>query len=80
MIVEAMRNTCPVIVSNRGGMPELVNDIRYIFDPDDPDALFSMLKGFVEGLIGLDPIAFNRQFEMDSVLDAYLHVYNALIL
>lgn len=80
VIVEAMRNTCPVIVSNRGGMPELVNDIRYIFDPDDPDALFSMLKGFVEGLIGLDPIAFNRQFEMDSVLDAYLHVYNALIL
>ena len=45
--VEAMRSGVPVIASNRGALPEIVEHGigGYIFDLDDPDALGRLLAG-----------------------------------
>ncbi|MCS7226321.1 MAG: glycosyltransferase family 4 protein [Gloeomargarita sp. SKYB31] len=37
--LEAMLNDCPVVVSNRGAIPEIVGPAGEYFDPDDPDAI-----------------------------------------
>lgn len=45
--IEAMRSGVPVIASNRGGLPEIVQHGvgGYIFDLDDPEALGLLLRG-----------------------------------
>ena len=45
VIHEAYAYGVPVIVSNRGGMPEIVEEgeTGFVFDPDDPDTLSSLL-------------------------------------
>jgi glycosyltransferase involved in cell wall biosynthesis len=44
--IESMRAAIPVIGSNRGAIPEIVNDGvgGYIFDLDDPDSLKTLLR------------------------------------
>jgi glycosyltransferase involved in cell wall biosynthesis len=41
--LEAMACGTPVIVSNRGSLPEVVDDAGLIFDPDNPEALQDLL-------------------------------------
>lgn len=38
-VVEAMSVGCPVIVSDRGALPEVVGDAGFVFDADDYDAM-----------------------------------------
>lgn len=38
-VVEAMSVGCPVIVSERGSLPEIVSKAGFIFDPDDSEAI-----------------------------------------
>ena len=44
--IEAMRNSKPVIVSNRGALPELIknNENGYIFDMDNLNSLILILS------------------------------------
>ena len=50
--LEAMRCGAPVVVSNRGALPEIIGDAALIADPDDPD-------GFGERIA---TVATDRQF------------------
>jgi glycosyltransferase involved in cell wall biosynthesis len=45
--LEAMACGCPVIVSNRGSLPEVVGDAALLIDPENPDSLVAAL-GSVE--------------------------------
>jgi glycosyltransferase involved in cell wall biosynthesis len=47
VVIEAMKNKKPVIVSNRGALPYIVKDgvNGYIFDFDNPKELITLLKG-----------------------------------
>jgi glycosyltransferase involved in cell wall biosynthesis len=42
--LEAMACGCPVIVSNRGSLPEIVGDAALLIDPEDIDSLVSALQ------------------------------------
>ncbi len=46
--LEAMTLGVPVIVSNRGALPEVVADAGVIFDPDDPAALAAALGRVID--------------------------------
>lgn len=41
--LEAIMNKCIVIGSNRGGIPEIINDKRFTFNPNDIGELFEVL-------------------------------------
>lgn len=47
--LEAMTLGVPVIVSNRGALPEVVGDAGLVFDPDDPEALRRALERVLDG-------------------------------
>ena len=42
-ILEAMACGTPVLSSNRGSLPEVVGDAGLLFDPDDSEALPSLI-------------------------------------
>jgi len=46
--LEAMACGCPVIVSNRGSLPEVVGDAALLIDPEDPDTLVSAIARLEE--------------------------------
>ena len=50
VIAEALSAGCPVIASNIGGLPELVNEGEngYLFEPGDADALAGVIKKSIE--------------------------------
>lgn len=78
VIIEANACGCPVFVSNRGGMPELISDSNgKVFDIDDKDSLCRMLQGFINGRmkfnINTDYIVDN--YSSDAVVDKYLTIY-----
>ena len=79
VVVEAMYNNCPVIVSNRGALPEIVKDKQYCFDPDDPDSLYRLLNSFINGRIVWEPIDFDRHYLISSVVKEYVKVYRYLL-
>jgi len=71
VIVEAHACGCPVFVSNRGGMSELVNyNTGRVFDPGDSNALFNMLAEFAAG---------QQMFNMDS-FDKIIYTPNRIAL
>lgn len=78
VVVEAIYNSCPVIVSKRGGIPEIVNDSHFVFDPDDPDSLFHLLNEFIQGQLAWEPLIMDKQNTLESVLESYLHIYRIL--
>jgi glycosyltransferase involved in cell wall biosynthesis len=43
-VVEAMSAGVPVVVSNRGSLPEIAGDAGLVVDPDDPAALASAME------------------------------------
>lgn len=46
--LEAMTLGVPVIVSNRGALPEVVGDAGLVFDPDEPEALVAALRRVID--------------------------------
>jgi glycosyltransferase involved in cell wall biosynthesis len=46
--LEAMAAGVPVIVSNRGALPEVVGDAGLFIDPDDPESLATALATLIE--------------------------------
>lgn len=45
--LEAMASGCALVVSRRGGLPEMAGDAAVLFDPDDPDGLTAALRPLV---------------------------------
>ena len=45
--LEAMSAGVPVVVSNRGALPEVVGDAGLLVDPDDPDSLAAALERLI---------------------------------
>jgi len=45
--LEAMSAGVPVVVSNRGALPEVVGDAGLLVDPDDPDSLASAIERLI---------------------------------
>lgn len=46
--LEAMACGCPVIVSNRGSLPEVVGDAAVLIDPERQESLFGAIKSVLE--------------------------------
>ena len=46
--MEAMACGCPVIVSNRGSLPEIVGDAALLVDPTDIDSLVGALRAVMQ--------------------------------
>ncbi|CAH1193838.1 D-inositol-3-phosphate glycosyltransferase [Paenibacillus plantiphilus] len=46
VVLEAMSQQLPLICSNRGGIPEIVGDYKYCFDPYDSDSLAVTIHQF----------------------------------
>jgi glycosyltransferase involved in cell wall biosynthesis len=46
--LEAMAAGVPVVVSNRGALPEVVGDAGLFIDPDDPESLITALERIIE--------------------------------
>lgn len=81
VIVEANACGCPVLVSNRGGMPELVNGTNgEVFELEKKEDLRNKLQDFVDGrnVFFIDNTKLNI-FNSDFIAKEYLEVYDFLI-
>jgi glycosyltransferase involved in cell wall biosynthesis len=83
VIIEAYAHGVPVVASNRGGIPELVEEGRtgFLFDPDCPGDLATKMQRFVDepSLIRdmrLACLEKAQDFRPERVIEEYLAVYN----
>lgn len=76
VIIEALSNKCPVIVSKHGGMPELVqNDYGRVFDEAN-NSLSELLNDFTGGRLTFNLHKFSvDEFSRNRVANAYLSVF-----
>ena len=80
VIVEAMSCGCPVLVSNRGGMPELVTPLNgRIFQLEDPHSLSSLLNDFVNGKNSFHVVLDRERYDKERIAKTYLGLYNRVI-
>jgi glycosyltransferase involved in cell wall biosynthesis len=83
--IEAMKNKLPVIASNRGALPEIIehNTNGYIFDLNKEEELLNILRGLNKeqlkqmGLKGYK--IFKNKFSSESMNESILHVYRELL-
>lgn len=78
VVIEAFCHGVPVIVSNRGGLPEMMSGetAGFVFDPDEPGALARLLGLLIRepGLLApLRPTALglSRRFSVERQVEAY---------
>ena len=84
-VFEAYAHGVPVIASNRGGLPELVDEgsTGFLFDPDQPDALLSILQR-VSADASILPamraacVEKAAQFRPESIAASYLAAYRTV--
>jgi glycosyltransferase involved in cell wall biosynthesis len=81
-IIEAYAHGVPVIGSNRGGIPEIIEDGKtgFIFDPDHLETLIIQMRKVIDGLFDLSEMAQQarikaEEFHPDRIADAYLKLY-----
>jgi glycosyltransferase involved in cell wall biosynthesis len=82
VILEAYAYGCPVVASNRGGIPEIVTvgQTGFLFDPSDESQLVDLLTMFAlrPDLVGtLTQNCLNRatDFQESTIAESYLRVY-----
>lgn len=77
VVVEAMSNRCPVLVSNKGGMPEMINNsVGYVFNLEEKDSLIVLLQKFVLGILKFNFSKMNlEKYSLDNVANKYLVIY-----
>lgn len=85
-IFEAYAHGVPVIGSNRGGTPEIIDEGKtgFIFDPDEPGSLDAAIIRFLdepELACRMRPavLAKAREFLPERIVSAYLQVYEATV-
>lgn len=80
VVVEALSCECPVFVSNRGGMPELVPPSSgRVFTLEDRDSLYSLLSEFVNNQLSFSFNNIAKCFRSKIVAQSYLNLYNSLL-
>jgi len=86
VIIEANSYGIPVIASNRGGIPEIIEDNRngFIFDPDNTSELIDVIKrissypGITEKMSD-DCIGMAKQYSANKISSDYIEIYNDII-
>ena len=83
--LEAMAASCPVVVSNVGGMPEVVTEeVGQLVDPHDPESIASGLRTFLGDAalrerVGMNARSFiEQQFDPRQIVAAYDKVYRRI--
>lgn len=83
-IIEAFAHGVPVVGSNRGGIPQLIEDgiTGYIFEPDKADSLLSILDKLINNpdlIINLKKNALikSNYFLPEKIATQYLTIYNS---
>lgn len=87
VVIEAYAHGIPVVVSNRGGLPELVDEGKtgYIFDPTDKQQLIEIIKRNIEIKHSILPLmkkqCIEKSKEFSSMLigNSYMEVYNKVL-
>jgi glycosyltransferase involved in cell wall biosynthesis len=81
--LEAMKQGCPVLASNRSSIPEVVGDAGVLFDPDDVSSLENGLSEILLPSARNSLIAKGRQradiFSWNSAIDQYRTLYTELL-
>ena len=82
VVLEAFAHVIPVIASERGGMPEIIDQGRtgFLFNPDDTDSLIHALRKFTYSNRLKSELATNclnkaKQFSYKHIADQYLSIY-----
>lgn len=82
VIIEAHACACPVLVSNRGGMPELINNHNgRVFDLGVKGTLSCLLEHFIQRKLIFD-VNSSEALELysnDAVVNQYIDVYNEVV-
>ena len=81
VIVEANSCGCPVLVSNRGGMPELIEeDVNgSVFDLYEDDSLKNKLNGFIKKEISYNLKNMDMKgYEKDFIAKQYIEIYSQI--
>ncbi len=85
-VIEAYMFGVPVISSNRGGIPEIINDCQtgVIFDPEEPDSLVNSIKLFLNNNTMIDDmrpkiLEKSKEFLPDRIVKKYLAIYHSSI-
>jgi glycosyltransferase involved in cell wall biosynthesis len=86
VVLEAYAWGRPVIVSNRGGLPEIVREgeTGFVFDPGIPGGLAMILQRCVASpgkllRMAAECRAYARSFSSEAIGSAYLHAYQSLV-
>lgn len=79
VVGEAIMAGCPVFVSNRGGMPELVNhENGRVFSLEEKDSLFNLLSDYVRGKMHFSFDIKDNQFDRLVIANEYMKIYRKL--
>ena len=83
--LEAMASGCPVIVSNRGSLPEIVGDAAVLIDPENVDSLLEALQSVLRtpslrAILVEKGFARVRQFSWRTAAVRTLELYERIIL
>ena len=86
VVAEAYAHGVPVIASNRGGMPEIIDEgeTGFLFDPESPGSLEAAIKRFSENpelLAEMRPslLAKAKAFLPETIVKKHLEVYNSAL-
>ncbi|MFC1620013.1 glycosyltransferase family 4 protein [Candidatus Neomarinimicrobiota bacterium] len=85
-VIEAYSQGIPVIVSNRGGLPEIVEHGKsgFIFDPAEEGTLLKFLNRFIDDpeiITQMSPYCLEKAqaFRSDNIADAYVNIYQTTL-
>lgn len=84
-LIEAMASKVPVVATNVGGIPEVVDDGMngFLIPPAEPEAMAIKIKSLLKDSFLADTVAQQgyekiRQFDIQSMLNKYEEIYSEL--
>lgn len=85
VVLEAINNRIPIIASTGGGIPEIIGDYKYTFDPYEEGELEKTIKTFQEDSIEeikqeLEKLYKRKElFTSQKMMDKYTKLFNTLL-
>ena len=84
--IEPLEYGVPVIVSNRGGLSEIITseEIGWCFDPDQPSSLFELLENSIQNSkkirsMGGKVMQCVERFSSNHMINSYIKEYKRLM-